>query len=569
MTDSDDGVRRDRWGRYLVVPPEGGKPRPYTRATTVAKTLDDGGGLMPWKATMAMTGLMRRPGLRGRLEALMVAHPEKGPWYGSNASKAACKKLVEECADAGGASDRAEQGIADHAIFEHHDRGLPVTVLQDQTRADLDAYIARIASSGITFDVAGIEAMIVLDEWQVAGKSDRLVTRIPGLALPVVADLKTGTELTYSWQSIAVQMAVYAHADNIYIQGAADDGCEDRRIEVPTIDRERALIIHAPVGEARCDLYIVDIAAGWEAFQLSMAARQWRTRKNLSTQWIVPSASQASAGEAPPAPSPSGVPASTSEHSSEGEAPTARVTQPADAFDGLVDGYVAPPATPERRAWIVERLTTLRGYEGALERVAAAWPPGLASLKQSDAHTDADLDRVAAVLDEVEADFVVSWNTPDPGKPKTERAPLTSFAPPEEGPTLGEPEHLALAKRLGQLDRDQHDMVVAWSAEANRDGRSYSFKELRSTRRFAIILASIELADAVYDVDEVARALIGAAMAYELQPTMSTGQALGSLTIDEATRLRTIAIAFGDGRVPLTFVGDRPVFDVAAALAAA
>lgn len=39
--DPTDAVRRDRWGRYLVVPPDGGKPVGYTRATTVAKALDE------------------------------------------------------------------------------------------------------------------------------------------------------------------------------------------------------------------------------------------------------------------------------------------------------------------------------------------------------------------------------------------------------------------------------------------------------------------------------------------------------------------------------------------------
>ena len=33
-----DNARRDRYGRYLVVPPGGGKPTGYTRATTVAES---------------------------------------------------------------------------------------------------------------------------------------------------------------------------------------------------------------------------------------------------------------------------------------------------------------------------------------------------------------------------------------------------------------------------------------------------------------------------------------------------------------------------------------------------
>ena len=34
-------TRRDRWGRYLVLPEGGTKPIGYTRATTVAKGIED------------------------------------------------------------------------------------------------------------------------------------------------------------------------------------------------------------------------------------------------------------------------------------------------------------------------------------------------------------------------------------------------------------------------------------------------------------------------------------------------------------------------------------------------
>ena len=41
-------TRRDRWGRYQVLPPRGGKLVGYTRATTIAKILDDSSSLMAW-----------------------------------------------------------------------------------------------------------------------------------------------------------------------------------------------------------------------------------------------------------------------------------------------------------------------------------------------------------------------------------------------------------------------------------------------------------------------------------------------------------------------------------------
>ncbi len=279
MAPSD--ARRDRYGRYLVVPPGGGRPVGYTRATTVAKALDDQGGLMPWKASVALTGLMRRPGLRGQLEALMSAHPHTGPWYGGPEAKAAMKKLVEECAKAGGSADRADLGTALHAIVEQINLGQTPTIHQEETKADVAAYLKTIRAAGITFDPAYIEATVVLDAFKVAGTMDMGRGYVPGLG-HVTCDLKTGTNLDFSWQSIAVQLAIYAHGDAIYQQGIAEDGSGDLRLPVPDVRQDVAVVIHLPAGEARCVLYEVNIAAGWEAFQKSMWARAWRSRKDLA-----------------------------------------------------------------------------------------------------------------------------------------------------------------------------------------------------------------------------------------------------------------------------------------------
>lgn len=298
-------TRRDRWGRYFVVPPDGGKPVGYTRVTTVAKTLDSGDGLGPWKATATVVGALRRPGLHARWQALVAEHPD--PWYGSPESKAECKRLVEECAQAGGSADRADQGTALHAITEQVDRG-NTPILLPQMQADVDAYRRALDAAGIVFDPETIEVCVVLDGHQVAGTADRLVAHVPGHG-PVVADVKTGATLDYSWQSIAVQLAAYAHADAIYIQGDNPDGSQDRRLPMPQVSHEVGLVIHLPVGSGTCTLHLVDLAAGWEAFERSMWTRSWRTRKDLATPFTAPAHSpgqvepdQTGAGTATPAP---------------------------------------------------------------------------------------------------------------------------------------------------------------------------------------------------------------------------------------------------------------------------
>jgi len=271
-------TRRNRWGQYLVVPPGGGKPVGYRRATTVAAVTDSGDSLMPWGATAAIVGALRRPGLMHRWQALIAEYPD--PWYGSDESKKACKRLVEECKQAGGSTDRADIGTALHAVVELIGKG-HTPILQPGIRADVDAYTAMLAATGIVVDPDLLEVTVVLDEYRVAGTVDMLRVSVPGVG-ELIGDLKTGTSLDYSWQSITTQLAIYARADAIYRQGGADDGSLDERRPMPNVDRAHAIIFHLPAGEARCTPHVIDIQSGWANFHRSLELEGWRKRRDLA-----------------------------------------------------------------------------------------------------------------------------------------------------------------------------------------------------------------------------------------------------------------------------------------------
>jgi len=366
-----DEVRRDRWGRYLVVPP--GSTRGalgYTRATTVAKTLDAEGGLAAWKATMAITGLMVRKGLRAQWEAL-IAETNGDPWYNSPASKAQAKALVEECQEAGGSSDRAKIGTALHAITAAADAGRDIGHLSDETATDLGAYLIGLDNAGITIDQRYIERTCVLDDWQVAGTFDRIAI-VNGV--PMIADLKTGDNLEYSWLQIAVQMAIYNHADAIYQQGAAANGSKDQRLEMPQVDRNRALIMHLPAGQGRLDLYLVDTARGWEAFEHSMWTRGWRNTASSIAAPLEPADSlveqlQASLDAVGP-----------------------RKGEPAPA-------PVSEPDPELLRSVLQQRVDAIGTHPAARQDLMAYWPPGMPSVRQAQ---PAQFQAISAVLDGVE-----------------------------------------------------------------------------------------------------------------------------------------------------------------------
>ena len=435
-------TRRDNYGRYLVLPPTGSKPLGYTRATTITKTLDDGGGLLPWKATATMVGALRRPGLMARWQALMTQQPD--PWYGSADSKNAAKKLVEECANAGGSTDRADLGTALHAIIEQQLLGVAGTpLLQPRMQADIDAFTA--ATDGITFHRGYIETMVVLDGHRVAGTSDMGRTTVPRVG-DLIADLKTGADLRYSWQSIAMQLAIYAHGDNVYMQGELADGSRDVRLPMPKVSQDVGLVIHLPAGEARCELHLIDIAAGWEAFERAMWVRSWRSRKDLTKPYTVavehaPVPAPPPFDE-PPAPSPdrltaptavekrsgtqSGTPTQKPSAYPEPLTPAAQKAQlrtsPAEgdiadseAFDALERHYVELSASA--RSWITELAKSAQqngvSFHAKEARTVRRFEiiRALVALALSNSHDD---DTLRAVLASVVGD-VANFANVDPG----------------------------------------------------------------------------------------------------------------------------------------------------------
>jgi hypothetical protein len=104
---------------------------------------------------------------------------------------------------------------------------------------------------------------------------DRVV-QLAHSPMPMIGDLKTGKDLSYSWAEIAIQLALYAHADTVF------DPVEQEHRPMLQVDQEKALVIHLPAGEGRCALYIVDIAAGWKMAGVCGLVRAYRDRKDLA-----------------------------------------------------------------------------------------------------------------------------------------------------------------------------------------------------------------------------------------------------------------------------------------------
>lgn len=558
-------VRRNQWGQYLVLPPGGTSPIGYVRATTVAKTLDDGGGLAPWKSTATVVGALRRPGLLARWQALMAVHPD--PWYSTAESKKNAKRLVEECMEAGGSTDRADLGTALHAIIEQRNLGRPGTpILQQHLQADVDAYAATIDAAGITFNSELLEAMVVLDEHRVAGTADLLEVDVPGHGR-MVGDLKTGSNLEYSWQSIAVQLATYAHADNVYIQGEAADGSQDRRLPMPELSQQWGLVIHLPAGEARCDLYLVDLVAGWDAFERSMWTRQWRQRKTLARLYTPGPV------EAPPA---FDEPTQTAGEEA-GHDPTPPVVP---ASSPVLPDFDAPASTqtavgPEAASLASEVRGVTQDHQAGSEPPPFNAPEALEQAQSTGAPAPADGQPAVEPARPTPPPF----DSPQPdlgGERSLQEIHAILGDSPDDGEPGDEAAYLALQKAYAGLPAE----VKAWFAQltdqSTRHRCSFHSHGARTVRRFEIIRGLIELATAGGFDDESIRcvlagtpALIEPDVAHD--PRLEPGHLLGSLDAARAAEFAQRAARLAAGNVAATVRADGRVlldFNDLAALAA-
>lgn len=265
---------RDRWGRYVV------QGTAHTRATTFAKSCSDTFSLSQWGDRMVVRGLTLRPDLLALAHGLDVKQNRKD-----------LNSIAEQAKEAAGQKVAANLGSAYHAFSERLDAGLmKLEEVPEAYRGRLAEYLSAMSGAGLTTRPEWIERTTAVRADQVgepvAGTLDRIV-QLPNGEL-VIADLKTGSDLSYGWGEIAVQLALYAHGVNTH--GLFDWRTKtweshtarvagDVSLKVRT---DYAIVMHLPADKEGCTLYRVDIEAGWEYARLCGHVRAFRKNKQLA-----------------------------------------------------------------------------------------------------------------------------------------------------------------------------------------------------------------------------------------------------------------------------------------------
>lgn len=285
---TDDDIPRDRWGRYLLPHPETGKRQPWTRSTTFAKSISDTFALSQWSQRMVAKGLTIRRDLLSMAHTLDVKE-----------DKDKLNALCEDAKSAAGNKVAANLGTALHSFSEHVDRGdMVVADVPEEQRGDIAAYAAAMGNAGVRIVPGMIERQTVLPAYEVGGTFDRLLNldQIKPWFLEalqqtspdrpvlegdeVVGDVKSGQDLQYGWNEIAIQLLIYA-------LGVRTSGVWNRATqswEPPRPVRlDFAIVMHVPVGSNRCTLYKLDLTDAMRALDLCRDVRRWRKQRILAT----------------------------------------------------------------------------------------------------------------------------------------------------------------------------------------------------------------------------------------------------------------------------------------------
>ena len=243
----------------------------FTRASSLAKTLEDQGGLINWKAKMAAKGIADSEQLR----ALAATTPiDDYRW----------RDIVERACEQAGASNAADLGTSIHAATEAWDLHDERPAGPKAVVADAEAY--RHVCKQHELKPLAAEVFVANKDLRTAGSFDRLVEGPDGVAR--ILDIKTigakkDAEAAAKWTGVAwaIQIATYANSKP-YDGEKGWLEWEDIGLRQPAAKGVNAYVAAIPRGSGKCFLIDIDLTEGFRLAELAAEVRDARRSKPAS-----------------------------------------------------------------------------------------------------------------------------------------------------------------------------------------------------------------------------------------------------------------------------------------------
>lgn len=261
-------------GQYKLADPVSGKFKGYTRASTVAKTLEDTYMLDRWAKRMMLLGIQRSTPLAADLDQLVTEHLAQGGEPRTLAAdlRRPLNELSDEAQHRAGATYAAEFGTCVHAWCEWIDLGLGhIRNVPEMFRQWVRNHRRALAEAGLTAAPEYTERVVLNTQYGIAGTLDRLYFDHAGRLF--LGDIKTSKGMDYSWLYFAIQLAIYHGASHML----SLDGT--RWEPMPAVDPDTALISHLPSIDADASRVVpINMRFGAQALHTAMTVRKHRSK---------------------------------------------------------------------------------------------------------------------------------------------------------------------------------------------------------------------------------------------------------------------------------------------------
>lgn len=350
----------------------------YSRPSGWGSDLDDESNLTLWRIDRAMDGVASSPALAAGVAA-------------AKGRKEGRKELRDQAILLGRGDEAADMGTALHAM-SHRLETEDGFVAPEPFAADLAAYLMMLDEAGLKSRF--IEVQVCSDEWRAAGTTDRIYETTRELRLPdgqvvppgtmFIGDLKTGKSLDYSLPGFCIQLAIYC------------DGCfynvetNERSEFPPQLHTGWGVLVHLPVGAARCDLMWADLSVGREGAAIVQAVRRWRKRDDFAMPFELPVSDEVTV---------------LSETAS-----TWSTTSDAPSFIGLMPDD--QEWTDAMAQWCQSRINVIGSIPEARALLLRRWPAEVPPLR--DGYTAAGVSEILDLIAAIEAAFSLPFPVGDP-----------------------------------------------------------------------------------------------------------------------------------------------------------
>lgn len=289
----------DGWGRYKLPSPTTGRPTGFTRATTVADTLDDTYNLSRWKRRETAKRVVGLFDLVDGAEYAGFDVAENDHVVRLRAAaQADDKKAIDAALDAidndMGGREAAELGTAVHAWVEALDLGL-VTFGQipDQFKPYADAYLGVLGRHGLVAVPEYCERIVLNDrgEETIVGTLDRIYRSVATGEL-ILGDVKTSKTLEFSWMSYAVQLAIYGYATKMLSTDGKTWEPMPPMLGLTEAEQEAevkpyGVIIHVPSDQPeRASAVTMDLWFGAETMVTALETRRRRKQAKSAVPFV-------------------------------------------------------------------------------------------------------------------------------------------------------------------------------------------------------------------------------------------------------------------------------------------